>query len=520
MSHALRTKIALLTAVALLVVLTPAGAVGKVRTTSIAPEGTGAAISTTAIWPPDAYESDDSSATAKTLPSVSYHTWHVPDGAPDEDWFTFSVTATGTPVYVETMNDPALGQNHDPQITVYDVAGNVVAYNDDKAFYSVDAGVEFVVDAGNYYVQVMPDDDNSSGSYWLYWGTGIGRRISGANRYATAVEVSKLLYSSADNANLDIEGPVNPAYAVVASGLSYADGLVGSTLASLCEGPLLLTSPTALPTVTDDELTRLFRGYFYRGGVRVTADDAIEGGTVYVLGSNAAVSDAVVSQIEANPYVGRVVRIGGPNRYATAALSMQKADDVSGIGDTAFVVNGTAWPDALAAAPVAASARAALLLTGKSSIPASTTAALSDLGITHIVVVGSEAVVDATAYADFEALVGTSNVERIGGSNRYQTTLLLAEWGIDQAGMNGSGMTLVSGQNFPDGLAGGPISWWTGYPLLLTGNASLSFEVEDYIEQFKPFTQVSYVLGGESVVSTTTLDAWNTYGRPYPTIER
>jgi len=519
MSTVLRTRIALLTVIALMVAVLPAGAVGMPQTATVAPEGTGAGLAPTAVWPPDAYESDDSSATAKTLSAVSYHTWHVPDGAPDQDWFTFSVTATGTPVYIETMNDFALGQNHDAEIVVYDVAGNMIAANDNKPFPTVDAGVEFVVDAGNYYVRVAPDDENSSGSYWLHWGTGIGRRISGADRYATAVEVSRLMFSSADNANLDLEGSPNPAYAVVASGLSYADGLVGSTLASFCDGPLLLTDPSALPVATDEEITRLFRGYFYRGGVRLSADAPIEGGNVFVLGSEVAVSNAVINQIEANPYVGRVVRIGGPNRYATAAMAMSKGAEVRGIGGTAFVVNGLAWPDALAAAPVAASAEAALLLTGKSSVPASTTAALAELGVTKIVVVGSETVIDATAYADFVALVGAAGVERVGGANRYETSLMLAEWGIDQAGMNGSGMTLVSGENFPDGLSGGPISWWTGYPLLLTRNASLSPEVEDYVEQFKPFTRISYVLGGPSVVSTTTLDAWNAFGRPFPAID-
>lgn len=519
MSNALRTRIALLTVLALVVAMTPVGAVGLTGTFAATPEGTGAGIGPTAVWPPDAYESDDSSATAKTLPSVSYHTWHIPVGAPDQDWFTFSVTAAGTPVYVETMNDVALGQNHDPEITIYNVAGNVVAGNDDKSFPTVDAGVECVLNVGNYYVRVTPDDADSSGSYWLYWGRGIGRRLSGVDRYATAVEVSKLMFSSADNANLDVMSSPNPAYAVVASGLSFADGLVGSTLASFCDGPLLLTAPGALPVVTDEEITRLFRGYFYRGGVRVTADSPSEGGTVFVLGSDVAVSDAVINQIESNPYVGRVIRIGGPNRYATAAMAMAKAAEVSGAGGTAFMVNGSSWADALAAAPVAASAGGVMLLTAKSSMPASTTAALADLGVTRIVVVGSDTVIDATAYADFVALVGAPNVERIGGANRYETSLMLAEWGIDQAGMNGSGMTLVSGQNFPDGLAGGPISWWTGYPLLLTYNTNLAIEVEDYVEQFKPFSQISYVLGGPSVVSTATLDAWNAFGRPFPTAD-
>ncbi len=519
MDRSVRARISLVLVLAVLVAVTPVVAVGRVLPTTVKSEGVVEPIVPTTVWQADEYEPDDTTATAPVLPAASYHTWHVPTEEPDQDWFKITIETSGTPLYVETMNDLALGQNHDPEIYLYDAEGSVIAYNDDKDFWCNDAGIQTVVDAGTYYVQVRPDDWNSTGSYWLYWGTGIARRIGGADRYETAVEVSRLLFSSADNANLDGSGPPNPAYAVIASGQSFADGLVGGTTASFCDAPLLLTAPNALPIDTYDELTRLFRGYFYRGmrvtDIAPTAAPSSGGGTVFVIGGSNVVSDDVVRQIEANPYVGRVIRVGGPNRYATAAMAMAHSDLCYGLNETAFVVNGLSWADTLAAGPVAAWNESALLLTAKSSVPASTTAAITDLGITNVVVVGSETVVDAAAYAELEALVGAGNVERVSGDNRYQTAYALAEWGVMNAGMSPTGMTLVSGQNFPDGMSAGPISWWTGYPLLLTRSDSLALEVEDYMDEYGPFSEISYLIGGSSAVSDAAFEDWNAFGAPW-----
>ncbi len=75
--------------------------------------------------------------------------------------------------------------------------------------------------------------------------TGSVSRWSGANRYATAVAISKASFS-----------PGVPV-AYLATGENFPDALAGAPVAGMTGGPLLLTDPTSLPSVVKTELARL-----------------------------------------------------------------------------------------------------------------------------------------------------------------------------------------------------------------------------------------------------------------------
>jgi putative cell wall-binding protein/uncharacterized protein YkwD len=95
-------------------------------------------------------------------------------------------------------------------------------------------------------------------------------RVYGADRYATAVSVSRENYA----ANV-------PSKVYVATGANFPDGLAGSPVAGSLPGPLLLVPGSTLPSAVAAELTRL-------------APD-----TVVVLGGTGAISDSVVQAINA-----------------------------------------------------------------------------------------------------------------------------------------------------------------------------------------------------------------------------
>lgn len=106
--------------------------------------------------------------------------------------------------------------------------------------------------------------------------TALGRygtvsRLSGSDRYATAVAVSKAAYADAGGAIA----------AFVATGSNFPDGLAGGPVAALVPGPLLLVAPGSLPGAVATELRRL-------------APD-----TVWVLGGPGSVSGGVVTSIDA-----------------------------------------------------------------------------------------------------------------------------------------------------------------------------------------------------------------------------
>ena len=138
---------------------------------------------------PDSYEFDDTTATAKPMPTASYHTWHpLADGANDVDFMYFTVEETGTPIYLETWTPGKATSFSDPYIKVYDEEGalnvaqqpfdfdGALVSSDDHLDTSLDAGLVFVAPhPGKYYVRLQSDDWGSGqwGEYWLFARRGI-----------------------------------------------------------------------------------------------------------------------------------------------------------------------------------------------------------------------------------------------------------------------------------------------------------------------------------------------------------
>ena len=94
--------------------------------------------------------------------------------------------------------------------------------------------------------------------------TGSVTRLAGADRYATSVQVSRSAYSSSDAV-------------FIATGTKFPDGLAGGPVAALLPGPLLLVSPTQLPTVVKSELQRLGPDrVFVLGGIGVVSGTVVK----------------------------------------------------------------------------------------------------------------------------------------------------------------------------------------------------------------------------------------------------
>ncbi len=116
-----------------------------------------------------------------------------------------------------------------------------------------------------------------------------------------------------------------------------------------------------------------------------------------MLGGPAAVSAAQVAALDADY---DVTRIGGRDRYETAALiaTTPPADYVGAA--TAIVARGDVLADALVSGPISYRAQFPILLTPTGSVNAFTRAALDELAIERVLVAGGTAAVsEATATA-------------------------------------------------------------------------------------------------------------------------
>lgn len=509
MSSRIRSRLALVVALALLVAL-------AVPSTGFAAKGSAEIGIQTAYFAPDTYEPDDDFEGAYAYdPAVdgntfwSYRTFDGVDNVEDDEYDVVAVTVeeTGTPIWVETQ---FLGGFYDTYIYLYDEDENEVASQDDHSYWdsTYSQSLYYVApEPGTYYVEVYNLSEYPQ-AYELFITVGNARRVWGANRFETAAEVSRLQWDNTGNPYYGYG--YGPEDIVIAKGDDPADALAGGSLAAQLGGVLLLTDEVRLPAETLAEIVRVSESRYWN------YDDV----TIHVLGGESAVSAAVFAQLQSIPHVTEVVRHAGPTRYGTAVEVANTMSDTVGVGTTAYVVNGFAWPDALAVAPVAAWDNAPVLMVTTDSVPDVTLDWLADNGITDVVIVGGEAVVSEDVYDELDALY---TVERVFGAIRYETAKEIALYGVSNLGMEGSLATLVSGEVFADALSAAPIAWWTGAPVLLTTQSALHPQVAAYfdeagaigIEYGSAGGIGCYVLGGPVAISDAAYvefrDLWMEY---------
>lgn len=242
---------------------------------------------------------------------------------------------------------------------------------------------------------------------------------------------------------------------VVASGMNWPDALGGSALAGAAGGPLLLTMPRSLPASTSAEITRL------------------KPKTVYVLGGTASVSASVSAQIAAKGV--RVVRLGGRDRYETAALAASQTAALMKAAkrtlDTVYLATGATFPDALAVSPIASKLGRPVLLTPSSTLAPSTQREISALGVKKVVILGGTGSVGAGVVSALKKMSVTAT--RVAGDDRYSTAGAVAEYGAT-LGLTWKAVGIASGAGFADALSGGVAQGRLNELLLLTSPTSAS----------------------------------------------
>jgi putative cell wall-binding protein len=295
-------------------------------------------------------------------------------------------------------------------------------------------------------------------------------RVAGADRYETAAAIAKAGWPSALPSGSTV---------LLATGENYPDAVAGAAAAGHLGVPLLLTRTAALPDSTQAQLVRL------------------KPAKVALLGSTAAISDTVATQIKALGI--DVVRWQGINRYATAAAVSQATypDGATNV----YLATGTAFPDALAGSALAAVAGGPLLLTDPHSLPQATADEISRLHPSAIVILGSTSAVSDQVAAVAQGASGGSQLSRVSGPDRFQTADALASLLVQVHGgtFASKGILIATGMNFADALAGAAWAGASDRPLLLVPGSYVTTHTWTTIQQLK--APSALVLGGTASVS-------------------
>ena len=259
-------------------------------------------------------------------------------------------TGRTTRVSVDNAGDQGNGESHNCAISA---DGQLVAFQSSAT-------------------DLVPGDTNNSSDIFavsLKWAATYSS-IRGSDRYDTAIKVSQALFSAALPAGSGL---------VVAPGETFPEALCGAPLAAAYGGPVLLTYKTALANNVKAELQRLAPKYVFCIGLSTAAVNSVK----------TALPTATVTAINGT---GTTANITYDMSRKVAGALEAKVGDMSGA--TAIITRGDMFPDAIGVSPLACVKLWPIILTNKgdaSALHASAQGALTDLGITKALKVGTYA---------------------------------------------------------------------------------------------------------------------------------
>ncbi|MCG1024831.1 cell wall-binding repeat-containing protein [Dehalobacter sp.] len=300
---------------------------------------------------------------------------------------------------------------------------------------------------------------------------GTTTRISGQNRIDTVNQIA-------------LNGwPSGAQTVILTRSDAFPDALAGVPLAKKYNAPILLTSPDQLD----------------QGVIEVL--NTLKPAKVIILGGETAVSKSVETRLKAVlTWTSDVSRIAGADRYQTAVrIAADFPKDAS-----VAIATGLDFPDALSLATAAAANEMPLLLTSTRSLPEVTRQDLSKRSPGKIYIGGGEKVITAEVVTALTQTTGLSagNIVRFAGSNRYETSVMIAEAFFPST----QEIYMATGLDFADPLAAGALAATKNACLLLISPQGFTTNgpTENYLKKMASSTNVK-VIGPEASISEYTV---------------
>jgi putative cell wall-binding protein len=192
-----------------------------------------------------------------------------------------------------------------------------------------------------------------------------------------------------------------------------------------------------------------------------------------------------------------LLRIGGKDRYeVSAGISRESHPDGS---KYVVLTRGDLFTDAMSGGPLASALNAPLLITTPTKLPDPIRTEIRRLKPDKVFILGGTASVSPSIEKELRSQgIG---VERIGGANRFEVSVRVAERMMQIQGSDREGAPFIaSGLVFPDALSASAWASRAPFPVLLTLPDRLPHEVATFIDAHKNFRQY-YIVGGPATVS-------------------
>lgn len=284
-------------------------------------------------------------------------------------------------------------------------------------------------------------------------------RISGPTRYETAQAVFNAGWQSADTI-------------ILVTGENYPDALCATPLAAKYDAPILLTKNTSLKN------QEVLYNTIKSKGVK----------QVLIIGSEGIIPKSVERDLDE---IGvRYRRIAGSTRYET---SVAIANEIGVSNGEIIVAYGENFPDGLSIASIAAMKQIPILLTKSNEIPKSISNYIKSVNVNKTYLLGSEGLIPRSIA---NQLV---NVERLAGSNRYETNERI--FNRFKSELNINHIYIASALNFPDALSTSALAVKTKSFVLLSNTTQITPSVKSIIDGNRNSINKVYVLGSRGLIA-------------------
>ena len=210
-------------------------------------------------------------------------------------------------------------------------------------------------------------------------------------------------------------------------------------------------------------------------------------GKIIILGSSGAVSEDIVNDLRKNGF-NNIERLGGRDRYETNRIINSKVNVPN--GSDVIVAYSLDFADALAMSPISSIKNMPIFLTRKDSMESETLNAIKNINPKNIYIAGDSGVVSNGIENQLKSI---ANTVRLGGKDRYDTSLAIAKY----FNLNTNAAVVSYGLDFPDALAGSLLANKYNAPIILVGREALrqkNFIDSSNIKNLK-------ILGGNAIVS-------------------
>lgn len=341
--------------------------------------------------------------------------------------------------------------------------GEFWGYGVDTATYQNKTAYDYLVSEDKK--PVKPPIDNGGGTEKKVYSS---TRLGGLNRFETAIAIAK------EFSNTKVDN------VIIANAWDFPDSLSASALSKKLNAPILLVDKNASNSNSVETLNYI-------------KNNMNKNGTVYLLGGTGVVSDNIITNLKSSGF-NNFKRLGGIDRYETNRLINKQLGVAK--GTPVIIAYGYEFADALSISNISGIKNMPIYLAKNDSIDSKVLSDIKNIAPSQIYIVGGNGVVTDKVANTLKGI--TPNITRLGGLNRYETSLAIAK----HFNLNTKNAVITLGTDFPDALSGSALAIKNNAPIILINNDIAKQKA--YIDNTN--IEKLYILGSNGVISDSLVD--------------